>query len=186
MAHLLHISAGPRGASQRIFSPWLRRPSRLARPPSPEVQVDHLDLTTARLPHSGASPPGQKMAVSAAASPAPSIRCLGRRQGVFDSSPLRRIPLSVPDAETRSSPTCSRPWIDIVTQPSGYSASPPPNGYTGLITGKKAAIIYAADSTPRGHRSPFSSGFHVQLPRRSWLRFAGIYDVARSPFQPTV
>ena len=75
--------------------------------------------------------------------------------------------------------------IDVVSQPGMVLSFDPVHGYTGLLTGKKAAVIYT--SAVYGNGRPPSFGSDFQAPYfDDWLRWAGIYDVTTIDFRPNL
>ena len=61
----------------------------------------------------------------------------------------------------------------------------PEHGYTGLLTGKKAAVVYT--SAVYGTERPASFGTDFQAPYfDGWLRWAGIEDISSIEFRPNL
>ena len=82
------------------------------------------------------------------------------------------------------------PWplkhlIDTISQPGLIFAFDPEKGYSGLLHGKKAAVVYTSGVYGPGRSSAFGSDFHSSY-FNDWLRFAGIEDVSEVRFQPTI
>jgi FMN-dependent NADH-azoreductase len=82
------------------------------------------------------------------------------------------------------------PWplkhlIDTISQPGLIFAFDPEKGYTGLLTGKKAAVIYTSGVYGPGRGAAFGTDFHATY-FNDWLRFAGVKDVSEVRFQPTI
>lgn len=76
-------------------------------------------------------------------------------------------------------------YIDVITQPGLAWTFSPDTGYSGLVTGKKAAVIYSSageyhpgsGAEARDNQKPYFEG---------WLGFVGITDVSRVVVAPTV
>jgi FMN-dependent NADH-azoreductase len=76
-------------------------------------------------------------------------------------------------------------YIDIITQPGLLFGFDPHVGYSGLLTGKKAAVIYSSGVYAPGVSAAFGRDFHSAY-FDDWLRFIGITDIASIRFQPTL
>ena len=76
-------------------------------------------------------------------------------------------------------------YIDIITQPGLLFRLDPRLGYTGLLTGKKAAVIYTSAIYVPGASPAFGRDFHSTY-FDDWLRFIGISDITTIRFQPTM
>ena len=59
------------------------------------------------------------------------------------------------------------------------------HGYTGLLTGKKAAVIYTG-AVWGADRGPEFGVDHQQPFFEDWLRWAGVEDITSMRFQPNV
>jgi FMN-dependent NADH-azoreductase len=82
-------------------------------------------------------------------------------------------------------PYILKQFIDVVSQPGMVFAFDPTAGYTGLLTGKKAAVIYT--SAVYGPGRPPSFGDDFQAPYvHSWLRWTGITDITSLEFRPNL
>ena len=82
-------------------------------------------------------------------------------------------------------PYVLKQWIDIISQPGWLFSFTPDAGYSGLIRGKKAAVIYTSGVYQPGAPRAYGADFHVAF-FNVWLRFAGFIDVAEIRWQPTV
>jgi FMN-dependent NADH-azoreductase len=75
--------------------------------------------------------------------------------------------------------------IDVISQPGRVFSFDPARGYTGLLTGRTAAVI--ATSAIYGPGRPPSFGNDYQLTYlRDWLAWAGIEGVAEVTFRPNL
>lgn len=82
-------------------------------------------------------------------------------------------------------PYVLKQWIDVITQPGWVFGFTPTEGYTGLIHGKKSAVIYTSGVYSPGVPLAFGADFHASY-FSDWHRFAGITDVTEIRWQPTV
>jgi FMN-dependent NADH-azoreductase len=82
------------------------------------------------------------------------------------------------------------PWvlkhlIDTITQPGLVFGFDPATGYEGLLTGRRAMVVYTSAVYHEGAPPAFGVDFHRSY-FHDWLRFAGIDDVAEVRFQPNL
>jgi FMN-dependent NADH-azoreductase len=82
-------------------------------------------------------------------------------------------------------PYVLKQWIGIVSQPGWVFSFAPDAGYSGLIRGKKAAVIYTSGVYQPGAPLAYGNDYHAAF-FNDWLRFAGFTDVAEIRWQPTV
>jgi FMN-dependent NADH-azoreductase len=82
-------------------------------------------------------------------------------------------------------PYILKQFIDVVSQPGMVFGFAPEAGYTGLLTGKKAAVVYTSavygDGRPAAFGSDFQSTYFSE-----WLRWAGIDDITEIHFRPNL
>ena len=64
-------------------------------------------------------------------------------------------------------------------------ACPGAYGYTGLVAGKKAAVVYTGGVYGPGAAPAFGSDYHSTF-FNGWLRFIGINDITEIRFQPNI
>ena len=82
-------------------------------------------------------------------------------------------------------PYILKQFIDVVSQPGMVFGFDPQVGYTGRLTGKKAAVVYT--SAVYGPGRPASFGADFQAPYLAdWLRWAGITDITEIAFRPNL
>jgi FMN-dependent NADH-azoreductase len=185
MTKLLYVVGSPRGEnseSTAIADAFLEA----YRDGNPAVEVDIVDLWREPLPVYGPNGVEAKMSVFA-----------GRRpegeQGDAWIDVLRVFErFSAADRYLFTVPMWNHgvPWrlkhlIDTITQPGLLFAFDPDHGYTGLLTGKKAAVIYTSGVYAPGRGLAFGADFHATY-FNDWLRFAGVDDVSEVRFQPTI
>ena len=76
-------------------------------------------------------------------------------------------------------------YIDIITQPGLLFGFDPAAGYSGLLKGKRATVIYTSGVYAPGVPPAFGTDHHSTY-FDEWLRFIGIEDIATVRFQPTL
>ena len=184
MSRLLHISASPRGTASESLA--LAETFLDAYRETRGDVVDHYDLWDGTLPAFGPAGAGAKMTVFAGEDPAgdeaAAWRAARRVFERFDS--YDQYLFSVPMWNS-GVPYILKQFIDVVSQPGWVFSFDPADGYTGLLRGKKAAVVYTSavygDGRPPAfgadHQAPFLDG---------WLRWAGITDVGTVAFRPNL
>jgi FMN-dependent NADH-azoreductase len=185
MPTLLHVSASPRGeTSESIALATTFLDAYL--PLHPDVTLDTFDLHDGTLPAFGHLAAGAKMAVLGGGQPSP------EQAGAWDAARAVFDRFAAADAYLFSVPMWNsgipyvlKQWIDIITQPGWVFGFTPTEGYTGLITGRKAAVVYTSGIYSPGAPLAFGNDFQASY-FNDWLRFAGITDVTEIRFQPTV
>ena len=73
----------------------------------------------------------------------------------------------------------------MVSQPGMVFGFDPATGYTGLLTGKKAALILTSAVYGPGRPASFGSDFQATY-MRDWLRWAGVDELEEVHFRPTL
>jgi FMN-dependent NADH-azoreductase len=185
MSNLLYVIGSPRGQkseSTAIAETFLDA----YREANPAVEVDTLDLWHEPLPVYGPAGVEAKMSVFAGQRPE-------GEQGDAWSGVLRVFErFNAADRYLFAVPMWNHgvPWplkhlIDTISQPGLIFGFDPEKGYTGLLTGKKAAVIYTSGVYGAGRGPEFGADFHSTY-FNDWLRFAGIEDVSDVRFQPTI
>ncbi|MFI0368369.1 FMN-dependent NADH-azoreductase [Actinomadura sp. 1N219] len=190
MSRLLHISASPRGAESEslalagAFLDAYRETH--GGPAGDQDLVDHHDLWDGTLPEFGPAATAAKMAVFAGNEPtgeqAEAWRAARRVFERFDS--YDRYLFSVPMWNTNV-PYILKQFIDVVSQPGWVFSFDPEKGYTGLLSGKKAAVLYTSAVYGEG-RPPAFGADHQMAFLDGWLRWAGITDVSTVAFRPNL
>ena len=185
MARLLHISASPRGASSesRAIAEHFLTSLSDARP---DVQVDTFDLWDGTLPAFGEDAAGAKMAVFAGHAPT------GEQATAWTAAEATYERFAAADEYLFSVPMWNhgipyilKQFIDVVSQPGMVFGFDAEQGYTGLLHGKKAAVVYT--SAVYGPGRPPSFGDDFQAPYlESWLRWTGITDITTLAFRPNL
>ena len=76
-------------------------------------------------------------------------------------------------------------FIDVITQPGLAFTISPEGGYTGLVTGKPAVVIYSRGGS-YAEGSPAKAMDFQQPYLRAWLHFIGFTDVQEIVVEPTI
>jgi FMN-dependent NADH-azoreductase len=182
---LLHIAASPRGEaaeSRRIAETFLQTFADAR----PDIEIETFDLWDGTLPPFGPDAAAAKMSVFAGADPEGSaarawsdVIDTFRR---FDSAD--RYLFSVP-MWNAGVPYILKQFIDVVSQPGMVFGFDPHAGYTGLLRGKKAAVIYTSAVYGPDRSSAFGTDFQRTF-FDDWLRWAGITDISEISFRPNL
>jgi FMN-dependent NADH-azoreductase len=185
MTRLLHISASPRGEaseSLRLADAFLD----VFRQTNPGAGVGHFDLWDGTLPEFGPAAAKAKMDVFAGAEPSgEGVAAWEAAKATFARfDAADRYLFSVP-MWNAGVPYILKQFIDVVSQPGMVFGFDPVTGYQGLLTGKKAAVIYTGAVWGADRGPGFGSDF--QKPYfEDWLRWAGIDDITSVRFQPNL
>jgi FMN-dependent NADH-azoreductase len=185
MTRLLHISASPRGEaseSLRLADAFLD----VYRQTNPGADVGHFDLWDGTLPEFGPAAAKAKMDVFAGAEPSgEGVAAWAAAKATFARfDAADRYLFSVP-MWNAGVPYILKQFIDVVSQPGMVFGFDPVTGYQGLLTGKKAAVIYTGAVWGPDRGPEFGSDF--QKPYfEDWLRWAGITDITSVRFQPNL
>lgn len=185
MTRLLHLSSSPRGAASEslaIADAFLEA----YRETHPDTDVDTFDLWDGSLPEFGPAAAAAKMTVFAGQAPSgPQAAAWQAAQDTFDRfAAADHYLFSVP-MWNHSVPYILKQFIDVVSQPGMVFAFDPEAGYTGLLTGKKAAVVYTGAVWGPDRGPAFGRDF--QKPYfEDWLRWAGIDDITTIRFQPNL
>jgi FMN-dependent NADH-azoreductase len=82
-------------------------------------------------------------------------------------------------------PYILKQFIDVVSQPGMVFSFDVEHGYTGLVSGRKAAVVYTSAVYGPGRPPSFGSDFQAPY-LRDWLNWAGIADVTEIAFRPNL
>jgi FMN-dependent NADH-azoreductase len=185
MPSLLHVSASPRGAGSESLA-IARTFLDVLADSRPEVTVDTFDLWDGSLPEFGPAAAAAKMSVFAGQAPAgdqaTAWRAAERTFGRFAAADYYLF--SVP-MWNHGIPYVLKQFIDVVSQPGMVFSFDPEHGYTGLLTGRRAVVVYT--SAVYGPERPAAFGTDFQAPYfRGWLTWAGIADITEIQFRPNL
>ena len=185
MSKLLHLSASPRGTASEslaIAATFVDTFSDVR----PDIAVEHWDLWDGTLPPFGAAAAGAKMSIFAgqelAGEQAAAWVAVHRTFERFAAADYYLF--SVP-MWNHGVPYILKQFIDVVSQPGLVFGFDGHTGYTGLVTGKKAVVVYTS-AVYGDDRGP-QFGVDFQAPYfNDWLRWAGITDVTQITFRPNL
>ena len=185
MTTLLHISASPRGErseSLAVAQTFLD----VYADTHPETTIETWDLWDGSLPEFGPAAAHAKMAVFAGADPEGDQASAWRAaRTTFERfAAADQYLFSVP-MWNAGIPYILKQFIDVVSQPGMVFSFDPELGYTGLLPGRKAAVVFT--SAVYGPGRPPSFGADFQAPYlRDWLNWAGMADVTEFAFRPNL
>ncbi|NED94885.1 flavodoxin family protein [Phytoactinopolyspora alkaliphila] len=185
MTTLLHVSASPRAqASESLALAGVFLDT--YREIHPEHTIEHWDLWDGSLPAFGPAATAAKMAVFGGQEfdedQAAAWRTVKSAFQRFNSAD--RYLFSVP-MWNHGIPYVLKQLIDVVSQPGLAFSFDPDTGYTGLLEGKKAAVIYTGAVYGEGRGAAFGSDFQAPYVR-TWLRWAGINEIETVEFRPNL
>jgi FMN-dependent NADH-azoreductase len=185
MTRLLHISASPRGGASEslaIAEEFLT----VARDVRPDVEIDTFDLWDGTLPEFGPAAAGAKMAVFAGQAPTgEQAAAWEAARSTFERFAAADEYLFTVPMWNHGVPYILKQFIEVVSQPGMVFAFDPAVGYTGLLTGKKAAVIYTSAVYGAGRPPSFGSDFQAPY-LDSWLRWTGIDDITIIELRPNL
>jgi len=185
MSKLLYVISSPRGEqseSRAIADQFLHAYQRSGS----SVEVDVLDLWKEPLPVYGGNGVAAKMAVFAGQTPSGDAGAawaeVQRLFARFDAADeyLFTVPMW-----NHSVPWVLKHLIDTISQPGMLFGFDPKTGYTGLLTGKRAVVVYTGAVYYEGAPLAFGADFHRAY-FNDWLRWAGIDLVSEVRFQPNL
>src|SRR3954454_7972544 len=185
MATLLHISSSPRGAASEslaIADAFLDA----YRQTHPQDRVEVWDLWDGSLPEFGPAAAAAKMAVFAGADPeGEQARAWADAQRAFHRFAAADAYLFSVPMWNAGVPYILKQFIDVVSQPGMLFDFDPVTGYSGLLTGRRAAVIYTGAVYGPGRGPAFGADFQTTF-FNDWLRWAGITDIRDVRFQPNL
>jgi FMN-dependent NADH-azoreductase len=178
MTTLLHVNSSPRGpdsSSLALATTFLKTLTAKV----PGTKVDTLDLFDYPLPPFCSAPAATQHAVFSRQQPlGDGFQARGHVRALFDGFASAGTYLFNVPMWNAGIPYVLKHWIDIVTQPGWAFAFDPARGYTGLMTGKRAVVVYTSGVWSPGVPPGFGVDFHSTF-FDDWLRFVGITDVRR-------
>jgi len=185
MSTLLHISASPRsGQSESLALAQVFLDT--YRSTHPDDQIVEWDLWDGTLPEFGPAAASAKMSVFAGESPtgaaAEAWRAAGETFARFAAADKYLFSVPMWNATV---PYILKQLIDVVSQPGMVFSFDPEQGYTGLVTGRKAAVIYTSAVYGEGRGPRFGADFQAPY-FDDWLRWAGISDITSIHLRPNL
>jgi FMN-dependent NADH-azoreductase len=185
MTTLLHVSASPRGDQSESLA-LAERFLAGYRLSDPDADVEHWDLWDGTLPAFGPDAVAAKMAVFAGADPqgeaATAWQTARRTFERLDAAD--RYLFSVP-TWNHTVPYILKQLIDVVSQPGMVFSFDPDAGYTGLLRGKSAAVLYTGAVWGPERDERFGVDFAAPY-FETWLRWAGVDDISTVSFRPNL
>ena len=185
MTRLLHISSsrrGDRSESLAIADAFLAELRRV----HPEIEVETWDLWDGSLPPFDAEASAGKYAIFAGVEhTAGQAAAWGRVRATFERFDAADYYLFTVPMWNHGLPYVLKQFIDVVSQPGLVYGFDPELGYTGLVDGKKAVVVYTSGVYGDDRGREF--GVDFQKPYfDSWLEWAGITDVESVAFRPNL
>jgi FMN-dependent NADH-azoreductase len=185
MSKLLYVISSPRGEhseSRAISDEFLDAYRRS----DPTLEVDVLDLWTEPLPVYGGDGVGAKMAVFAGQTPSgDQAAAWAEVQRIFTRFDAADEYLFAVPMWNHGVPWVLKHLIDTISQPGMVFGFDPTTGYTGLLTGKRAVVVYTSAVYHESAPLAFGADFHRAY-FNDWLRWAGIDLVREVRFQPNL
>lgn len=182
---LLHVAASPRGASSESLAIAQSFLDAYAET-HPDSPVDIFDLWDGTLPAFGPAAAAAKMAVFAGADPIDEqARAWTQAHEMFKRFDAADHYLFSVPMWNAGIPYILKQFIDVISQPGMLFTFDPEAGYSGLLAGKKAAVIYTGAVYGRGRGPAFGSDFQ-QPYLEDWLRWAGVDDITSIEFRPNL
>ncbi|WIM98997.1 NAD(P)H-dependent oxidoreductase [Actinoplanes oblitus] len=182
---LLHIAASPRGErseSLAIAQTFLTA----ARATRPDLDTEEWNLWDGTLPPFGPDAAAAKMTIfggqeptGAAADAWAAALATFRR---FDAADHYLFSVPMWNAGI---PYILKQFIDVISQPGLVFGFDPAAGYSGLLHGKKATVVYTSavygPDRPPAFGSDFQSTYFAD-----WLHWTGIHDQTEIHFRPNL
>src|SRR6478735_6036060 len=185
MTKLLYVNSSPRGehSESRALAITFLEAYKAARP---DLDVELLDLWTEPLPVYGGKGVEAKMSVFTGQEPTgeageawAAVRRLADRFHAADEY-LFTVPMW-----NHGVPWVLKHLIDTISQPGMVFGFDPERGYTGLLTGRRAMVVFTSAVYGPGAPLEFGADFHRAY-FNDWLRWAGIDEVSEVRFQPNL
>jgi FMN-dependent NADH-azoreductase len=185
MTTLLHISASPRGERSESLA-LARTFLDTYREQNPDHTIAEWDLWDGSLPGFGPAAAAAKMDVFAGLEPSGAAGAAWRdARAAFDRfAAADRYLFSVP-MWNAGVPYILKQFIDVVSQPGTVFGFDADRGYTGLVTGRKCAVVYTSAVYGEGRGPAFGNDFQAPY-FEDWLRWAGITDITSIQFRPNL
>jgi len=185
MTTLLHVAGSPRGTaseSRALAGLFLQTYA----DEHPDVTVEEWDIWDGSVPEFGAATAEGKMNTFAGIDlEGPAVAAWREVTAAFERfAAADQYLFSVP-MWNASVPYKLKQLIDVVSQPGMVFSFDPVEGYTGLLTGRKAAVLYTGAIYGEGRGPAFGSDFQAPF-FRDWLEWIGIRDVSEVAFHPNI
>jgi FMN-dependent NADH-azoreductase len=186
MTRVLHISASPRGSASESLALAAAYLEELAGRPDQDIEVEHWDLWDGMLTDFGPEAAGAKMAVFAGQHPTgPQADAWDRAVATFERFDSADAYLFSVPMWNGGVPYVLKQFVDVVSQPGMVFGFDPVEGYSGLLTGKKAVLLLTG--AVYGPKRPAAFGVDFQRPYLEWwLNWAGVEDVTTIEYRPNL
>jgi FMN-dependent NADH-azoreductase len=151
-----------------------------------KATVDTWDLWVGALPEFGPAAAGAKMTVFGGGTPqGEQVAAWQAAQDTFHRfADADQYLFSVPMWNAGVAYILKQ-FIDVVSQPGMVFGFHPEQGYTGLLTGKKAAVVYTGAVWSADRGPAFGQDFQQPF-FDDWLRWASVTDITTIRFQPNL
>lgn len=185
MPRILHVNGSARGTesySLAIAQEFLEE--RVAR--DQNITVDTWNLFDDELPEFGSTAAAAKMSVfTGSEMTGEQAAAWANARAVYDRFIAADYYVFNVPMWNAGVPYALKQWIDLLTQPGWVFGFDPDTGYTGLVRGKGAFVVYTSGVYHPGVGANFGSDFAAPF-FDDWLSFIGLEDVQTVRFAPTV
>jgi FMN-dependent NADH-azoreductase len=186
MTKLLYIKASPRDTASRSVAVADAYLAALAAK-TPGLEIDILDPWTAGLPEFDGNRANAKLTVFGGganegeqATRWDEIVGIAQRFIAADHY-LFAIPMW-----NGGIPYKLKHYIDVIHQPGLTFGFDPEKGYFGLLSGKKATLVYTSGAFSQAFPSPAFGVDHQSTYMATWLHQVGVTDITEIRYQPTI
>ncbi len=184
MAELLHVVASPRNErshSRKVADIFIE--SYVLKHPGDSVRT--LNLWESDIPGFDRFMINAKYKIMHGQDHAPEEAAAWRKiTGIFEQfAGADKYLFSVP-MWNFSIPYKLKQWIDVICQPGLAFSFSPDTGYSGLVTGKPAAVIFSSGGAYGN--PPFAAMDFAKPYFRAFLRFAGFENISEIAVEPTM
>ncbi len=181
---ILQINASTRGPESQSLSVAENLIEKLKA--SSGVSVDTMDLFDGSMPAFDANAVGAKMALFTGAEATSEQKATWATvEEVFNRFASADVYVVNTPLWNNGIPYVLKQLIDLVTQPGWAFGFDPENGYSGLLTGKRAFIVHASGVYYEGISPNFGSDFATPY-LDDWFKFIGVTEVEHIHVAPTV
>ena len=181
---LLHINASTRGETSQSLSVARHLISELQA--RNNIELDDYNLFDDDLPKFDGLAVGAKMALlTGTEADSPQKAAWQKIKEVFDRFASADVYVFNVPLWNSGIPYVLKQFIDLVTQPGWSFGFDVAQGYTGLLTGRKAFVVHASGIYYQGIPENFGADFSTPY-LDGWLKFIGVQDVEHIYVAPTV
>jgi FMN-dependent NADH-azoreductase len=185
MTKILHIEASPRGAESKS-NEIARAHVEALRQRNGGSQVDTLDLWREPLPEFDGNSAAAKLTFFGVG------ELNGAKKTAWDRIVEITERFKAADHYVIGAPMWNggvpyrlKLYIDIITQPGLLFGFDPAKGYSGLLKGKSATVVYSSGVFAPGVPVSYGVDFHSNY-LDWWLRFIGVENIRTIRFQPSL